>query len=108
MHRGPITKQGSTLVRWAAVEAVQRIPDSAGWLVATRAQITERRGRNIATVAVARRLLTLVYYGLRDGHIRALDPARGAGRGGGVSFGSDGARGRCGVWLPTAGGEPRD
>ena len=64
-------KQGSKLVRWAAVEAVQRIPrQRAGW--PTRAQITARRGRNIATVAVARRLLTLVYYGLRDGHIRAL------------------------------------
>jgi transposase len=56
VHRGPITKQGSALVRWAAVEAVQRIPASAGWLVSTRAAITERRGRNIATVAVARRL----------------------------------------------------
>ena len=67
-------KQGSTLVRWAAVEAAQRIPPSTGWLVGTRAQITARRGRNIATVAVARRLLTLVYYGLRDGHIRALQP----------------------------------
>jgi hypothetical protein len=33
-----------------------------------------RGGRNIVTVAVARRLLTLVYYGLRDGHIRALTP----------------------------------
>jgi len=87
VHRGPITKQGSALVRWAAIEAVQRIPASAGWLVATRAQITERRGRNIATVAVARRLLTLVYYGLRDGHIRALHPrptGPGAGSGAGV------------------------
>ena len=74
VHRGAITKMGSTLVRWAAVEAVQRIPDNACWLVATRAEITVRRGRNIATVAVARRLLTLVYYGLRDGHIRALTP----------------------------------
>jgi hypothetical protein len=36
------------------------------------------RGRNIATVAVARKLLTLVYYGLRDGHIRALAPAEAA------------------------------
>jgi transposase len=72
VHRGPITKQGSTLIRWAAVEAVQRIPVTAGWLVAPRAQISARRGRNIATVAVARRLLTLVYYGRRDGHIRAL------------------------------------
>ena len=91
VHRGPITKQGSALVRWAAIEAVQRIPASAGWLVATRAPVAERRGRNIATVAVARRLLTLVYYGLRDGHIRALTPAHrpgsGSGSGGGVIFG---------------------
>ena len=78
VHRGPITKQGSGLVRWAAVEAVQKIPASAGWLVCSRARITERRGRNIATVAVARKLLTLVYYGLRDGHIRALTPAQTA------------------------------
>jgi transposase len=74
VHRGPITKQGSTLVRWAAVEAAQKTPAWAGWLVRSRAGIAERRGRNIATVAVARKLLTLVYYGLRDGHIRALDP----------------------------------
>jgi transposase len=71
VHRGPITKQGSTLLRWAAVEAAQKIPNT-GWLTATRAAITARRGRNIATVAVARKLLTLVYYGLRDGHIRCL------------------------------------
>ncbi|HEU0087766.1 MAG TPA: IS110 family transposase [Pseudonocardiaceae bacterium] len=67
VHRGPITKQGSGLVRWAAIEAAQKIPASAGWLVCNRARIAERRGRNIATVAVARKLLTLVYYGLRDG-----------------------------------------
>ena len=76
VHRGAITKQGSTLVRWAAIEAAQRSrtpPD--GW--SPREQITARRGRNIATVAVARRLLTLVYYGLRDGHIRALPPPVG-------------------------------
>src|SRR6266508_3569014 len=62
--------------RWAAVEAAQKIPASAGWLTSTRARIADRRGRNIATVAVARKLLTLVYYGLRDGHIRALHPAK--------------------------------
>ncbi len=81
VHRGPITKQGSRLVRWAAIEAVQRTPSSAGWLVATRAELTRRRGRNIATVAVARRLLTLVFYGLRDGHIRALDHGNATHRG---------------------------
>jgi transposase len=72
VHRGPITKQGPALVRWAAVEAAQKVPASAGWLTANRARVAERRGRNIATVAVARKLLALVYYGLRDGHIRAL------------------------------------
>jgi hypothetical protein len=51
---------------------VQRVPATAGRLVAPRAQIIARRGRDIATVAVARRLLTLVYYGLRDSHIRTL------------------------------------
>lgn len=79
VHRGRITKQGSPLLRWAAIEAVQKMPDDAGWLVSTRDQIAERRGRQIATVAVARKLLTLVFYGLRDGHIRALSAARQAG-----------------------------
>ena len=79
VRRGPITKQGSGLIRWAAIEAAQKIPASAGWLVSSRARIAERRGRNIATVATARKLLTLVYYGLRDGHIRALAPGPGHG-----------------------------
>jgi transposase len=78
VHRGRITKQGSVLVRWAAVEAAHSIPHRAGWLVSRRARIAERRGRNIATVAVARKLLTLVYYGLRDGHIRALHKVKAA------------------------------
>lgn len=72
VRRGPITKQGSTLLRWAAIEAAQKIPDNGCWLTATRTAIAARRGRNTATVAVARTLLTLVYYGLRDGHIRCL------------------------------------
>jgi transposase len=75
VHRGPITKQGSALVRWAAVEAALGAKN-AGWLTEKRSTIAGRRGRNVATVAIARRLLTLVYYGLRDGHIRALDQAR--------------------------------
>ena len=80
VHRGRVTKQGSPLLRWAAIEAVQKMPADAGWLVSTREQIAARRGRQIATVAVARKLLTLIFYGLRDGHIRALQqPRREAG-----------------------------
>ena len=35
-------------------------------------QLAKRRGRNKARVALARKVLTLVYYGLRDGEIRCL------------------------------------
>jgi transposase len=70
VHRGRITKQGSTLVRWAAVEAVQRL--RRGPVAAAKARIIQRRGTGIGKVAAARKLLTLVYYGLRDGHVRCL------------------------------------
>jgi transposase len=70
VHRGRITKQGSRLVRWAAIEAVQR--GSTAKIDADKARIADRRGTNIAKVAAARKLLTLVYYGLRDHQIRAL------------------------------------
>jgi transposase len=70
VHRGRITKQGNSLVRWAAVEAIQKV--HLGPLASTKARLTVRRGYNIAKVAAARELLTLVFYGLRDGHIRCL------------------------------------
>jgi transposase len=70
IHRGRITKQGNHLVRWAAVEAVQRL--TGGAIGAARTRLNDKRGANIANVAAARKLLTLVYYGLRDGHLRCL------------------------------------
>jgi transposase len=69
--RGGITKMGSRLVRWAALEAVARY-HGGDWLHEDFCRIAERRGKKKARVAVARKLLTLVYYGLRDGEIRAL------------------------------------
>ncbi len=69
--RGRITKQGSTLVRWAALEAIVRYHGGSR-LREDFHRVAERRGKNKARVAVARKLLTLVYYGLRDGEIRCL------------------------------------
>ncbi|MFR9803921.1 IS110 family transposase [Pseudonocardia sp. RS010] len=77
VRRGRITKQGSRLVRWAAVEAVQRVPAHTR-LGQRRDRVADRRGRNIGVVAAARDLVTLVFYGLRDHHIRCLHPAAGA------------------------------
>ena len=72
--RGHVTKQGSRLPRGALIEAIQRIPRDCA-IGAAKAAIIARRGneaRNIANAAAARKLLTLVCYGIRDGQIRAL------------------------------------
>jgi transposase len=69
--RGRISKQGSKLVRWAALEAVARY-HGGDRLHARFREIAERRGKKKAQVAIARKVLTLVYYGLRDGEIRCL------------------------------------
>ena len=73
VHRGHITKQGSRLVRWAAVEAAST--RRRGKFAEDFDRIASRRGRPIARVALARKILTLVYYGLRDGEIRCLAKA---------------------------------
>ena len=74
VRRGHITKQGSRLVRWAAVEAVSRQRGDTP-IRAHHQQVGERRGAQIGRVAAARKLLILVYYGLRDGEIRCLAKA---------------------------------
>ena len=72
--RGPITKQGSGLVRWAAVEAVARYRGGAP-IKDTYLRIAQRKGNKVARVAAARKLLTLVFYGIQDGEIRCLKAA---------------------------------
>ena len=71
VRRGHITKQGSSLVRWAAVEAVARFHGGDPIAPAMR-RISGRRGLMIGRVAAARKVLTLAFYGLRDGEIRCL------------------------------------
>ena len=76
VHRGRITKQGSRLVRWAAVESIKRVGPGTR-VGALRDRVAARRGANIAAVAAARQQMEYVFYALRDGHVRALQP-RGA------------------------------
>ncbi len=72
VHRGRISKQGSKLVRWAAIESVKQVGPHSG-VGPLRERVAARRGnRNIAAVAAARRQVEHVYYALRDGHVRAL------------------------------------
>ena len=71
VRRGRITKQGSRLVRWAAIEAVQRVSRHTR-LGIHRDRVAARRGPNIGKVAAARELVELVYYALRDHTVRRL------------------------------------
>src|SRR5512144_2101304 len=77
VHRGAITKQGSRLVRWAAIESVKRVGPhcKVGQL---RDRVANRRGTNIGAVAAARLQVEYVFYALRDGHVRALHPRTSA------------------------------
>ena len=71
VRRGHITKQGSRLVRWAAVEAVARQRTGTPTGLHHR-RVAERRGNGVGRVAAARKVLILVDDGLRDGEIRCL------------------------------------
>jgi hypothetical protein len=59
-------------LRWALVEAAQKVTTGSGPLRAKYERIAKRRGAKIAKVAIAREILTLAFYGLRDGEIRCL------------------------------------
>jgi transposase len=76
--RGHVSRQGSRMLRWALVEAIQHQPAGTRPQQAKEA-ILARRGkqaRNIAKTAAARVLLTQVFCALRDGHVRrASHPA---------------------------------
>ena len=65
VRHGHISKQGSVWLRWVLNQAAQtakRSPEFA----ATYASIAKRRGKKIATIAIARTLLTRAYHLLAD------------------------------------------
>jgi transposase len=68
IRHGHISKQGSAWLRWALGQAAQtakRSPDFA----ATYQAIAARRGKQIATTAIARKLLTRAYHLLTEAGI---------------------------------------
>jgi transposase len=86
VHRGRITKQGNRAVRWAAIEAVQRV--STGPAGAVKARVGAHRGKNVAKVAAARKLLltsviagrhppAIYLWRATDGYGRVVGPSEG-------------------------------
>jgi transposase len=61
ISHGHITKQGSAWLRWAALEAVYPAVKKDLGLWSLYKRLARRKGPNVAKIAVARRLLTIVY-----------------------------------------------
>ncbi len=64
-HYGHISKQGSAWLRWVLCEAAQTAKRSPQFAAGFQA-IAKRRGKKIATTAVARKLLTRAWHLLTD------------------------------------------
>lgn len=60
-YQGKITKQGNRWLRWALVEASQKAIVNDLWLGKYHDRIAKRKGKKSAKVAVARKLLEIVY-----------------------------------------------
>jgi len=60
-YHGHITKQGNAWLRWAALEAVHPAIRKDLELRALYSRLAKRKGKNVAKIAVARRLLTIIY-----------------------------------------------
>jgi len=74
-HYGHIPGQGSVWLRWVLCEAAQTAKRSPQFAPAFQ-RIAKRRGKKIATTAVARKLATRAWHLLTDaGHAAAPPPA---------------------------------
>jgi transposase len=65
VRHGHISKQGSAWLRWILCEAAQTAKRSPQF-AATYQAIAHRRGKKIATTAIARKLITRAYHVLRE------------------------------------------
>ncbi len=65
VHTGHISKQGSTWLRWILIEAAHHAARKPGRFQDLYRRLERRKGGKVAHVAVARELLTTVYWMLR-------------------------------------------
>ena len=61
VRHGNISKQGSAWLRWVLNQAAQTAKRSPQF-AAAYSSIAKRRGKNVATIAIARKLLTRAYH----------------------------------------------
>ena len=64
-YHGRITKQGNSHARWLLVQAAQHVAAHPGPLGVFFRRLAKRKNRNVAVVAVARKLVTIAWHMLR-------------------------------------------
>jgi len=64
-YHGPITKRGRSHARWLVIQAAQHLDRHPGPLGAFFRRLAKKKGRNIAVVAVARKLAVIAWQMLR-------------------------------------------
>ena len=62
VRHGRITKEGSPWLRWIMVSAAQRAPCASPRLAHIHERTLKRHGKKTARVALARQMLTIIYY----------------------------------------------
>lgn len=61
-YHGPITKQGNSHARWMLVQAAQHVASHPGPLGAFFRRLAKKKNRNVAVVAVARKLVVIAWH----------------------------------------------
>lgn len=79
VRHGNITKRGSPLLRWAMVQAAQRVNPSWGRLWVFHEQLARRVGNKKARVALARKLLTVSWHMATKNEPFKLEPVHASG-----------------------------
>jgi transposase len=65
-YHGPITKAGSSQVRWLLIQAAQCVSRHPGPLGAFFRKLERRKNRNVAVVATARKMVTIAWHMLMN------------------------------------------
>jgi transposase len=64
-YHGPITKQGCSHARWMVIQAAQHLATHPGPLGVFFRRLAKKKNRNVAVVATARKLVTILWHMLR-------------------------------------------
>jgi len=65
-YHGPITKRGNRHARWMLVQAAQHLDRHPGPLGVFFRRLATKKGRNVAVVATARKLVVVAYHMLKN------------------------------------------